>query len=67
MSTYIRRAREDKVSRPDHYVCIKCRNKFNDADIIKKEANDIFYAQALCPECQSSKLIIGWWLQKSSR
>jgi Zn ribbon nucleic-acid-binding protein len=53
--------REDKVKRPDHYQCLECGKRFNDAKLTKVEKNGVFIAQALCPHCDSYKLKISWW------
>ena len=56
--------REDKVKRPDHYQCLNCGKRFNDAKLSKEEIDGIFIAQALCPHCNSHKLKISWWKRK---
>ncbi len=53
--------RVDKVKRPDHYKCLECGERFNDAKFVKKENSGIHTALATCPYCGSSKIKISWW------
>ncbi|MCY3412543.1 MAG: hypothetical protein INQ03_12970 [Candidatus Heimdallarchaeota archaeon] len=57
-------AREDKVSRPDHYRCLDCGERFNDAKFIKQANSGIHSAVASCPKCTSTKIKISWWKKK---
>jgi len=57
----------DSVNRPDHYKCIDCGHKFNDAKFEKVESQGIHSAQATCPNCGSSKIKISWWKRKENR
>ena len=51
----------DKVKRPDHYQCLKCASRFNDALLEKEMIDGFYYVIAKCPNCKSSKLKISWW------
>ncbi|RMG22465.1 MAG: hypothetical protein D6732_25795 [Methanobacteriota archaeon] len=51
----------DKVKRPDHYQCLECHNRFNDALLEKEKIGEFYYVIAKCPNCRSSKLKISWW------
>ncbi len=64
MSSYIPE-RVDKVKRPDHYKCLECGEKFNDAKLVKEEIEGIFVAQATCPACDSTELKVSWWRKKN--
>lgn len=55
----------DKVKRPDHYRCLDCREKFNDAKFLRKETQGIHSAVASCPSCESTRIKISWWKKQS--
>ena len=57
----------DRVNRPDHYKCIECNHRFNDAIFKRTEAQGIHTAQATCPNCGSTKIKISWWKKKEKR
>lgn len=61
------RAERDKMTRPDHYKCVNCQQRFNDAKFEKIEKQGIHTAQATCPHCGSSKIKISWWKKKENR
>lgn len=64
MSNY--QPREDTVKRPDHYQCLNCGARFNDAKLTKEKKDGIFISLATCPVCSSTKLKISWWEKKSN-
>ncbi|MHA2170525.1 MAG: hypothetical protein ACXAB7_11585, partial [Candidatus Kariarchaeaceae archaeon] len=56
----------DRVKRPDHYRCLDCNERFNDAKFIRKENEGIHSAVAACPNCESRRIKISWWKRKGS-
>ena len=57
----------DKVKRPDHYRCLDCGERFNDAKFKKQTNQGIYTAIAGCPECDSSRIKISWWKRKDEK
>jgi DNA-directed RNA polymerase subunit RPC12/RpoP len=55
----------DSVNRPDHYRCLDCSERFNDAKFIRNEAGGIHSAVASCPKCSSTRIKISWWKPKT--
>ena len=56
----------DRVKRPDHYKCLNCGERFNDAKFVKTQAQGIHSAVASCPNCESTKIKISWWKKKEA-
>ncbi len=59
-----RTSRQDKVRRPDHYRCLACGERFNDAKFTKEITQGIHSAVATCPKCDSTNIKISWWTKK---
>ena len=59
--------RIDEVERPDHYLCLSCQKRFNDAKFLVSEKMGIHSAIAACPHCESTKIKISWWKKRSKQ
>ena len=53
--------KEDKVVRPDAYICKSCDARFNKAKSIKKEQDGLYSSISVCPSCDSSEIVVAWW------
>jgi hypothetical protein len=57
-------AREDKVHRPDAYICRDCDTRFNQAEFTTVEDEDgLLRSVAVCPKCKSQNIVISWWVE----
>ncbi|MHA1168101.1 MAG: hypothetical protein ACTSRU_09790 [Candidatus Hodarchaeales archaeon] len=43
--------------KPDVYICQKCQNRFQKADIVSIEEDGLLITKPACPKCKSTELV----------